>query len=100
MKQIAFEDRETQYIEKNNKSTIYEKSSSIHVEVDKCSMSKDPGHRCYAEDSSTRWYYNKMSKTCLPFSYGGCGGNENNFDNAYDCHKACGGGVLRVYNII
>ena len=79
---------------------LTEKSSSIYVEVDKCSMAKDPGHTCYEEDSSTSWYYNKMSKTCLPFSYGGCGGNENNFDNAYDCHEACGGGALYIYNII
>ena len=55
-------------------------------------MPKDVGINCDEEDSSTRYYYNKQSKTCLPFNYGGCGGNENNFENVYDCHEACGGG--------
>ncbi|XP_059560826.1 tissue factor pathway inhibitor-like [Myotis daubentonii] len=37
----------------------------------------------------TRFYYDSDAATCRTFSYGGCGGNENNFVSERACLKAC-----------
>ncbi|CAJ0607720.1 unnamed protein product [Cylicocyclus nassatus] len=34
-------------------------------------------------------YYDPQTRSCRPFVYGGCGGNENNFVNQEDCEMAC-----------
>ena len=51
---------------------------------------------CYLSDitgpckgSIRRFYFDPDSHTCLPFSYGGCGGNENRFVNEEDCLIRC-----------
>ncbi|KAJ8976541.1 hypothetical protein NQ317_017948 [Molorchus minor] len=40
-------------------------------------------------ESHRRWYYKKSNKTCIPFTYGGCLGNKNNFDTREVCHSTC-----------
>ncbi|KAG7173638.1 Kunitz-type serine protease inhibitor BmKTT-2-like [Homarus americanus] len=35
------------------------------------------------------WYYDHQSGTCRTFTYGGCGGNGNNFMNFNECMAAC-----------
>jgi len=37
-----------------------------------------------------RYHYNKKSKSCEEFVYGGCGANKNNFETVEACNKACG----------
>ncbi len=37
-----------------------------------------------------RWYHDGPTGRCLQFTYGGCGGNENNFDTLEACEDACG----------
>ena len=51
---------------------------------------------CYLSDVSgpcrgsiRRFHYDPDAKTCLPFLYGGCGGNENRFVREEDCVKRC-----------
>lgn len=36
-----------------------------------------------------RFYFNATSGTCDAFTYGGCGGNDNNFDTVDACNAAC-----------
>lgn len=36
-----------------------------------------------------RWYFNTETNICEPFTYGGCGGNANNFESLTDCQHAC-----------
>lgn len=36
-----------------------------------------------------RYYYERSSKSCIPFSYGGCLGNKNNFESHKKCQDTC-----------
>ncbi|XP_023686963.1 WAP, Kazal, immunoglobulin, Kunitz and NTR domain-containing protein 2 [Paramormyrops kingsleyae] len=36
-----------------------------------------------------RWAYSNLLKQCHSFIYGGCGGNENNFESKEACEEAC-----------
>uniref|UniRef100_F6SZP7 Serine peptidase inhibitor, Kunitz type 1 n=1 Tax=Monodelphis domestica TaxID=13616 RepID=F6SZP7_MONDO len=38
-----------------------------------------------------RWYYNPFDEHCALFTYGGCGGNQNNFLDKEKCLKSCEG---------
>ena len=47
-----------------------------------------------------RFYYNTQNQRCERFLYGGCKGNENNFDSLTECAKTCGGQRKRTGPII
>ncbi|XP_076052530.1 kunitz-type anticoagulant protein Ir-CPI-like isoform X1 [Oratosquilla oratoria] len=36
-----------------------------------------------------RWGFNSATQRCEEFQYGGCQGNENNFESLEDCRDAC-----------
>lgn len=36
-----------------------------------------------------RWYFDSAKLDCLPFVFGGCRGNRNNFFTAEQCNDAC-----------
>ncbi|XP_053553855.1 kunitz-type protease inhibitor 1 [Bombina bombina] len=41
--------------------------------------------------SFTRWFYDLETMQCLSFTFGGCGGNENNFHSQEECVHFCQG---------
>ncbi|CAN8031690.1 unnamed protein product [Ixodes persulcatus] len=51
-----------------------------------CKLSPDKG---VCRGRIYRFYYNQSSGQCLPFIYGGCMGNPNNFWTIEDCEAAC-----------
>lgn len=36
-----------------------------------------------------RWYFNQDTEQCEAFNYGGCGGNDNNFETVEKCERQC-----------
>ncbi|KAL4103639.1 hypothetical protein QTP88_018995 [Uroleucon formosanum] len=72
----------------NGTRSTCEINSSLAKEI--CSAEKNEG-ACNL--NTVRYYYDKAFKTCKPFKYGGCRGNENNFKSAKECYKVCHGVV-------
>ncbi|XP_062598219.1 papilin-like [Saccostrea cucullata] len=53
---------------------------------DICSLPKVVG-RCRA--AFRRWWFNTRTNRCERFIYGGCRGNENNFESRRECERRC-----------
>merc|ERR1712038_543640 len=65
-------------------------------ETNPCSMPFLGTGRCRA--AFIRYYYNPQENACKEFIYGGCGSNENNFNEMGHCMKTCGEeGTIEVY---
>lgn len=54
--------------------------------IDICELSMEQGP-CRA--GFHRFYYDTNEAECKEFTYGGCGGNENRFNNIEDCKSRC-----------
>lgn len=61
-------------------------ASNFFNDLSRCNLAPDPGP-CKA--TVQRWYFDQNSDKCLPFDYGGCSGNANNFQDMYTCMGAC-----------
>jgi len=61
-----------------------------------CQQAMDPGF-CYGINK--RYYYNSENSRCQSFIFGGCGGNDNNFQSSYDCMRTCGGTGTPAENV-
>ncbi|XP_010629800.1 eppin isoform X1 [Fukomys damarensis] len=59
----------------------------LDLKQDVCSLPKETG-LCMAY--FRRWWYNKENNTCDLFIYGGCYGNNNNFQTKGMCQNFCG----------
>ncbi|KAI9559251.1 hypothetical protein GHT06_016040 [Daphnia sinensis] len=51
-----------------------------------CNLKMDRG-KC--RDSLAAWYFDAATGQCKPFTYGGCGGNANNFPTQKKCESKC-----------
>ena len=56
--------------------------------TDTCSQKRDAG---ICPGNVPRFYFDKKIGRCQLFTYGGCGGNSNNFASLVDCVANCGG---------
>ena len=61
-------------------------SPATKAAADPCMQDKAVG-RCKA--SFPRFYFDKDTKSCKGFNYGGCMGNENNFADQSSCEEVC-----------
>lgn len=43
-----------------------------------------------------RWWYDAGSEKCIPFNFGGCDGNENNFPSEKACLSTCSGEFFSI----
>ena len=50
----------------------------------------EPGVVGPCEALNPRYTYDDAAGKCVLFTWGGCGGNENNFETLEDCEKTCG----------
>ncbi|KAM7369128.1 hypothetical protein PAMP_013422 [Pampus punctatissimus] len=53
-----------------------------------CTIAPAAGPSCSLEQLP-RYFYNSTSMSCEIFTYGGCEGNENNFEDEEDCLAKC-----------
>ena len=51
-----------------------------------CSLPKEAGP---CRGNFIRWYYDTTMQKCLPFTYGGCRGNNNLFMSHEECFQLC-----------
>ena len=66
---------------------IAAKSETKSVEeTDICHLARETG-KCRAY--IPRWGFDPSSGSCVQFVYGGCGGNENNFETKEACEQRC-----------
>ena len=54
-----------------------------------CDSDPEAGSPCILLPAFKRYYFDQDHKTCKRFTYGGCGGNNNNFHTKKACSKAC-----------
>jgi len=54
--------------------------------TDKCLLPKAPGP---CKMASQRFYFDMRTRSCKLFIYGGCKGNENNFQSEEECENTC-----------
>ncbi|XP_075861856.1 tissue factor pathway inhibitor isoform X4 [Microcebus murinus] len=74
------------YGKKFTKTTFREAEYS--EKPDFCFLEEDPG---ICRGYITRYFYNNQSKQCERFKYGGCLGNQNNFESLEECKNTCEG---------
>uniref|UniRef100_A0A3B4XGD4 Serine peptidase inhibitor, Kunitz type 1 b n=1 Tax=Seriola lalandi dorsalis TaxID=1841481 RepID=A0A3B4XGD4_SERLL len=51
----------------------------------------EPPHTGPCRASHTRWYYDPLNRKCHHFTFGGCDGNDNNFEEEDKCSDTCAG---------
>ena len=69
-------------------SNITGKLKSTNMNPEVCKLPKDSG---FGRAMLLSFYFDANAGQCKEFSYGGNGGNENNFVTKQECEQTCGG---------
>jgi hypothetical protein len=59
----------------------------------RCALPPETGD---CEAAFIRYFHDPRTGVCEPFTYGGCGGNDNNFSTRAACEAACRGGAVEM----
>jgi hypothetical protein len=59
----------------------------LHI-ADYCTLPPDKGN---CSEVQYQYFFSPEHQRCFMFVYGGCEGNENNFDSLYSCMRKCSG---------
>ncbi|XP_050439361.1 papilin isoform X2 [Adelges cooleyi] len=73
----------------NNKFQTREECEHICVIPDTLDACEQPLTTGPCQGNYTRWFYDKTTRTCSEFNYGGCKGNKNNFMSKESCAHKC-----------
>ncbi len=65
---------------------LYFLSLSLLLHIESCNAAPDTGP-CFG--THHRYFYNSSSMSCELFKYGGCLGNQNNFETERECLQRC-----------
>lgn len=65
---------------------MYSINLHVYLIIDACEQPKEEGP---CRGQYRRYYYDKESKQCREFIYGGCKGNNNNFQTMEACNQNC-----------
>ena len=60
----------------------------------KCLLQKEVGP---CRGAVSAFFFNTYTLKCEPFIYGGCNGNENNFQTLFECEKTCGSKFFNIF---
>ncbi|XP_029590105.1 kunitz-type protease inhibitor 1b isoform X1 [Salmo trutta] len=64
----------------------------LNIDVDKSrARCTKPPRTGMCRASHSHWYYDPLNRKCHRFTYGGCDGNDNNFDVEESCKETCKG---------
>ncbi|VDN07003.1 unnamed protein product [Thelazia callipaeda] len=71
----------------------FSKIKLFYITVEGSAICQLPLSVGFGNANLQRWYFNPSTQTCIPFSYGGMFGNQNNFLTYQGCKKVCPGFV-------
>ncbi|KAL1467336.1 hypothetical protein MTO96_042265 [Rhipicephalus appendiculatus] len=74
----------------NENRHLSQKECEMNCMNPSASVCSRPAHHGPCTRILNRVYYDEKTGTCLPFIYGGCGSNSNNFWSVEDCMRFCG----------
>ncbi|XP_061468670.1 tissue factor pathway inhibitor [Rhineura floridana] len=87
---LQIDDNSMPFNSTNNSAPVLKQEAALLPSL--CVMHMDRG-LCKANEK--RFYYNHTLGKCRPFSYSGCGGNENNFTTRKSCLRMCKKGFIK-----
>ncbi|NWY72738.1 TFPI1 inhibitor, partial [Erithacus rubecula] len=83
---LTLEECQEKCVAKGQYLFSYPPTSSSFASPDFCFHAQEPG---VCRGYFTRYFYNKETKLCEAFKYGGCLGNQNNFRSLEECQTTC-----------
>ncbi|NXB89180.1 TFPI1 inhibitor, partial [Vidua chalybeata] len=83
---LTLEECQEKCVAKGQYPSPHPPTNSSFASPDFCFHAQEPG---VCRGYFTRYFYNKETKLCEAFKYGGCLGNQNNFRSLEECQTTC-----------